>query len=225
MTPEHLGHGTTIRFGLKITPPTGQFPPALLEMDLRYPTNLGIARSGLGTANCNAADLQANGPPGCPTDSVVGYGQATVEVPFGSETLYENARATIFMAPLQQGNISLLLFVDGESPVSAQLVFPAVVLPATAPFGGELATTIPLIASVPEAPNVAILNLNMTLGPSGITYYEYARHRKIAYQPTGILLPQQCPHHGFPFAANLTFADNTHTQTQTTIPCPHQDNR
>lgn len=225
LTPEHLGAGTTIRFALKITPPPGQFPPALRKMDLRYPANLGIARSDLGTANCIAASLQANGPPGCPKNSIMGYGSATVEVPFGSEILYENARATIFMAPLQQGNISLLFFVNGESPVSAQLVFPAVILPATTPFGGDLTTTIPLIASIPEAPNVAILNLNMTLGPSGITYYEYAKHRKIAYQPTGILLPQGCPHHGFAFATDLTFADNTHTQTQTTIPCPHQSKR
>jgi hypothetical protein len=226
LTPEHLGAGTTIRFALTVTPPPGQFPPALREIALRYPTNLGIATSGLGTATCNKGALQIYGPPGCPKDSIMGYGSATVEVPFGgTEILYENTRATIFMAPLRQGNISLLFYVDGESPVAAQIVFPGTVLPATAPYGGNLTTTIPLIESVPEAPDAAILNLKMTLGPSGITYYEYAKHHKIAYQPRGILLPEHCPPHGFPFAANLTFADNTQTNTQTTVPCPKRARR
>jgi hypothetical protein len=220
LVPEHLGAGTTIEFGLTINPPPGEFPPALREIDLRYPANLGIETSGLGTATCRAATLETDGPPGCPKDSVVGYGSATVEVPFGTEILHETARATLFMAPLQHEDIGLLFYVNGESPVSAQLVFPGTVLPAPAPFGGDLATTVPLIASVPEAPDAAILALSMTLGPSGITYYEYAKHHKIAYRPRGILLPQRCPQGGFAFAANLTFADGALSQARTAVPCP-----
>jgi hypothetical protein len=222
LVPEHLGAGTTIKFALKITPPAGEFPAALRAIDLYYPENLGIETSGLGTANCQATTLEADGPPGCPKDSVMGYGSATVEVPFGSEMLYENTRATIIMAPLHHKNIGLLFYVDGESPVAAQLVFPGVVVPAQAPFGGELTTTVPLIASVPEAPDVAILALSMTLGPSSITYYEYAEHHEVAYHPRGILLPQHCPRVGFMFAADLTFADGAMSHAQTAVPCPHE---
>ena len=225
LVPEHLGAGTTIEFGLTINPPPGEFPPALREIDLRYPANLGIETSGLGTATCRAATLETDGPPGCPRNSIVGYGSATVEVPFGTETLYETARAALFMAPLQHEDIGLLFYVDGESPVSAQLVFPGIVLPAPAPFGGDLATTVPLIASVPEAPDAAILALSMTLGPSGITYYEYAKHRKIAYHPRGILLPQQCPPGGFAFAADLDFNSGSQTSAEEHIPCPRTARR
>jgi hypothetical protein len=222
LVPEHLGTGTTIQFDLQITPPAGEFPAALRAINLRYPANLGIETSGLGTAICQARTLQADGPPGCPTDSVMGYGSATVEVPFGSEILYEHARATIFMAPLHHEDVGLLFYIDGESPVSEQLVFPGIVLPASAPFGGDLTTAIPLITSLPEAPDVAILSLSMTLGPSGITYYEYAKHRKVAYHPRGILLPQRCPRGGFAFAANVTFADGALSQARTAVPCPHE---
>ena len=193
LIPEQLGKGTTIKFALTITPPAGQFPAALRTIDVRYPANLGLGTSNLGIDTCRAPILEAAGPPGCPADSVMGYGSGTVEVPFGSEILYEQVRVTAFMAPLRQGNIGLLLYADGESPVSAQLVFPATVLPATAPFGGDLTTMLPLISSVPEAPDVALLNLTMTLGPNHITYYEYARHKKIAYHPRGILLPAAAP--------------------------------
>ena len=68
----------------------------------------------------------------------MGYGLGLVEVPFGSEILYECTRATTFMAPLHDGDLQLLFYADGESPVAAQLVFPALVLPARAPFVGSL---------------------------------------------------------------------------------------
>ena len=225
LIPEQLGKGTTIKFALTITPPAGQFPAALRTIDVRYPANLGLGTSNLGIDTCRAPILEAAGPPGCPADSVMGYGSGTVEVPFGSEILYEQVRVTAFMAPLRQGNIGLLLYADGESPVSAQLVFPATVLPATAPFGGDLTTMLPLISSVPEAPDVALLNLTMTLGPNHITYYEYARHKKIAYHPRGILLPRRCPRHGFQFAAELAFNDGTHASAQTSVPCPRSERR
>jgi hypothetical protein len=225
LIPERLGKGTTIKFALAITPPAGQFPAALRMIDLRYPANLGLATSNLGIDICHAPVLEADGPPGCPVDSVMGYGSGMVEVPFGSEILYEQIRATAFMAPLRQGNIGLLLYADGESPVSAQLVFPATVLPATAPFGGDLTTTLPLISSVPEAPDVALLNLTMMIGPNHITYYEYARHKEIAYHPRGILLPRRCPQHGFQFAVELAFNDGTHASAQTIVSCPRSERR
>jgi hypothetical protein len=83
LTPERLGHGTTMKFGFSISFPAGQPPVALRELHLRYPANLGIATSGLGVSNCRAAVLEADGPPGCPHNSVMGYGSALVEVPFG----------------------------------------------------------------------------------------------------------------------------------------------
>jgi hypothetical protein len=164
--------------------------------------------------------LEAEGPPGCPSNSVMGYGTGLVEVPFGPEILQEITRTTTFMAPIQNGMIGLLFYVDGESPVSAQLVFPGLVLPAPIPFGGDLNASLPLVPSVPDAPDAALVKLSTTLGPSHITYYEYRKGQTIPYHPRGILLPRSCPRGGFRFAARFSFNDGTHASADTAVPCP-----
>jgi hypothetical protein len=225
LTPEHLGAGTTIHFAFTLSGEPRDAPLPIREIDLLYPKNLGIATSGLGISTCRAAQLEAEGPPGCPTNSVIGYGSALVEVPFGPETLQEMTRTTTFMAPIQNERLGLLFYADGESPVSAQLVFPGLVLPAASPFGGDLSATLPLVPSVPEAPDAALVKLTTTLGPSHITYYEYRKGHTIPYHPRGILLPATCPTGGFHFAARFLFNDGSHTSGQTVVACPHHSPR
>jgi hypothetical protein len=222
LTPERLGAGTTIHFGFSVATAPNQTPVPIRQIDLLYPANLGIANSGLGLSTCRAAVLEAKGPPGCPSNSVMGYGAGVVEVPFGPEILQEITRTTTFMAPLQHGQLGLLFYVDGESPVSAQLVFPGLVLPAAVPFGGDLNATLPLVPSVPEAPDAALVQLTTTLGPSHITYYEYKRGHTIPYHPRGIRLPRACPRGGFRFAAHFAFNDGTHTSAGATVRCPRR---
>ncbi len=222
LTPERLGAGTTIHFGFTIPIPVGHAAVPIRQIDLLYPANLGIATSGLGLSTCRAEILEARGPPGCPSNSVMGYGSGLVEVPFGPETLQETTRTTTFMAPVHNGQLSLLFYVDGESPVSAQLVFPGLVLAAPDPFGGDLNAILPLIPSVPEAPDAALVKLKTTLGPSHITYYEYRKGHTIPYHPRGILLPRSCPHGGFQFAAQFTFNDGSHSSAHATVPCPRR---
>jgi hypothetical protein len=222
LTPEQLGAGTTIHFAFTVTGQTSRTPVPIREIDLLYPANLGIATSGLGLSTCSATTLEIEGPPGCPPNSVIGYGSALVEVPFGPETLQETTRTTTFMAPVQNGRLGLLFYADGESPVSAQLVFPGLVLPAAVPFGGDLNATLPLVPSVPEAPDASLVKLTTTLGPSHITYYEYRRGRVIPYHPRGILLPRLCPPGGFRFAARFAFNDGSSASARTTVGCPRR---
>jgi hypothetical protein len=192
LLPERLGAGTPIKFAFSIEFPRKEEPVPLRAIDLDYPAN-GIATSGLGLSTCRAKTLETQGPPGCPSTSVMGYGSGLVEVPFGPSTVYEQVRLTTFMAPLSHGHLGLLFFADGETPVSAELVFHGLVLPATSPYGGDLATTVPLVPTLPEAPDAILAQFDTTLGPSGITYYEYSQGRYIPYHPRGILLPRQCP--------------------------------
>ncbi len=220
LTPERLGAGTTIHFGLRIDTPDGQLPSPVTEIDLLYPTELGVATSGLGFATCRRAVLEADGPPGCPTNSRMGYGSAVVEVPFGPEIVREIARISLISGPVQHGHLGLLFYVNAESPVSAQLVFPGLVLPAQEPFGGDLHTNLPLVPTLPGIPDAAVVEFHTTLGPSHITYYEYTRHKTIAYHPEGILLPHTCPRGGFPFAVHLTFQDAGSATAHTIVPCP-----
>ncbi len=220
LTPERLGRGTTIGFSLQIEEPAGRIPPPLTEVDLRYPNNLGIATSGLGLATCSSATLEALGPHGCPSESLMGIGSAVAEIPIGPEIVYERAPVTIFRAPSENGQLALSLYADGTSPVEARLVLPSLLLSAPAPFGGRVQIGVPLVPSLPDTPDVAVVQLRTTLGPLGITYYERVHGRTIGYRPRGIMLPDSCPRGGFPFAAELGFADGSAATAHTVVPCP-----
>jgi hypothetical protein len=220
LTPERLGAGTTISFGFTVKTTTGEVPSPLVGVDLLYPANLGLATSGLGLATCDAAILEALGPPGCPSQSQMGYGSGLVEVPFGPRILQEPATTKVFMAHIRNGDLSLIFYASGEEPVNAQIIFPGLVLPAPNPYGGELATTIPLVPTLPGAPDAAVVKLSTTIGPAHLTYYEVVHGRYLPYHPKGIVLPRICPRGGFKFAAHFTFQDGTQASARTTVPCP-----
>ncbi len=220
--PERLGHRTTLSFGFRIAGADGLLPPALTAIDLSYPANLGVALSGLGLATCTAGELEVSGLAGCQADSIMGLGEATAEISLGSTAVGEPASITILRAPDEAGHIALLFDAVGTSPLSTSAVFTAALLPAPAPFGGQVSIGVPLIASLPGAPDVSIVQLHATLGPHGVTYYEQAEGRTFAYQPPGILLPDDCPRGGFPFAAQFSFVDGGHASAQATEPCPRR---
>ncbi len=220
LTPERLGHGTTIGFSLRILSPGGAIPPPLTFVNLRYPRDLGIATSGLGLATCTPALLEAAGPRGCPADSVMGVGSAVAQIAVGPEIVNETAPVTIFRAPTANGQIAMVLYANGATPVEAQILLPSLLLPASAPFGGRVKIDVPLVPSLPDTPDVAIARLTTTLGPLGITYYERLHGRTVAYRPRGLQLPDSCPRGGFPFAAELGFVNGSSASAGTVVPCP-----
>jgi len=222
LTPERLGQGTTIEFGFRIAAPAGTVPPALTAINLSYPAHLGIATSGLGIATCSPAVLDEVGSQGCPADSRMGYGSAIAEIQEGPQIIQETAATSIFMAPVQNGSLALLFFANGETPLSAQIVFPGLLLSAPAPFGGTLAIAVPTVPSVPGAPDVAVVRLRSTIGPQALTYYKHVHGHVVAYRPKGIVLPSRCPQGGFPFAASFRFADKTSATARAVVPCPWQ---
>ena len=221
-TPYRLGAPATIELRLQIKAPPGQLPSALTEVEVRYPQNLGFALSGLGLAVCSPAMLEAGGASECPANSIMGRGSATAGLRFGPHLVTERASIAIARAPDQEGHIALLVYASGPSPVNTQILSPAQLLPTSPPFGGRLNMELPLIPSVPGAADVAIVALNVTIGPQGLTYYERAGGVTLGYTPKGILLPTTCPHGGFPFAANLSFLDGTHAETRAVLPCPRR---
>jgi hypothetical protein len=219
-TPYRLGAPTTIELNLQIQAPADEIPSALTEVEVRYPQNLGFALSGLGLAVCSSATLEAAGTSGCPANSIMGRGSAVAELRFGPQLVSENASISIARAPDEEGHIALLLYASGPGPVNTQILSPAQLLPTGPPFGGRLNMQLPVIPSVPGAPDVAIVSLRVTLGPRGLTYYEQAEGNTLAYTPKGILLPITCPHGGFPFAATFSFLDGSHSVARAIVPCP-----
>jgi hypothetical protein len=225
LLPERLGAGTTIEFAFGVAFADHEKPVPVRVIQLRYPAHLGIATSGLGLSTCSAQTLEDGGPPGCPAESVMGYGSGLAEVSVGHVTLYEPVKLTTFMAPVRDGHLGLLFFADGEEPVAAEVVIPGVVLPSQAPFGGDLTTSVPLVPTWPEGPDVVLTRFSTTLGPGvgrrRVTYWEYSRGRYIPYHPRGVILPRRCPRGAFPFAATLTFENGKRSRAHTVVPCPH----
>jgi hypothetical protein len=223
--PKQLGRAGTLEFGFSFTAPPGQVPPPLTQLDLRYPADIGFALSGLGLADCTPAILEASGPRGCPPNSVMGYGVALTGIVLGTTIITESAPITILRSPNVEGHIAVLFSAEGTTPVDTRILFPGFLLPAPAPFGGEVNANVPLVPTLPGAPYISVIRLRATIGPRHVTYYEQAGGRTLAYRPKGITLPATCPRHGFPFAAVFTFQDDTKANARTAIACPRRRRR
>jgi hypothetical protein len=155
----------------------------------------------------------------------MGHGSAVGEIPFGPEIIDEGASVTIVRAEDQNGHIAMLFDAQGISPVVANLVFSGVLLPAPRPFGGDIRIDVPIVPSLPEAADVAVVGLDATIGPAGLTYYEQVHGTSVPYTPKGILLPTRCPHPGFPFTAMLAFQGGGLASAHTHVLCPAKGKR
>jgi hypothetical protein len=220
LSPEVLGHDTTLGFDIAIRAPHGRVPSPALGIALRYPNDLGIALSGLGLDTCRQSALEVFGLRACPPNSIMGSGAATVEIPVGPTVVRETTKLTIVRAPVSAGRFALIFFADGSSPVQAQIALPAFLLAANRPFGGKVDIHVPLVPSLPNSPDVALVHLHARIGPEHLTYYERVHGRTIAFRPRGIQLPKSCPAGGFPFAATFAFSDGTRKTARTSTPCP-----
>jgi hypothetical protein len=221
VSPEQLGRPTSISLNMNFSTEPEVLPAPLKRLAVRYPNNLGIAISGLGIETCSAAILEARGPTGCPIDSVMGYGSALGEIPFGPEVIKEWAKLTVVRAADINGHIALLFDAQGLSPVVANIVLSGVLVPARPPYGGVIGVEVPLVPSLPEAPDVAVVKIIATLGPAaGLVYTEHVGGKTVSYRPKGILLPSHCPRGGFSFADTATFVDGTSSSAHTRVPCP-----
>ena len=219
-TPDRLGASTTIGFGFTIGSTTGGLPSPLTHVSLRMPKGMNYVTTTLGLSVCKPEALVAKGLAGCPPNSRLGYGNAFVEVPFGSDAGHEIPEIQALMGPAHEGNIVVLFYANGLAPVYAQIVFAGELLPGEGAFGGNLDTSIPEIKSVTNGPPVSIINVKSTIGPEHLTYYKRVHGKQVGYKPQGISLPTRCPAGGFPFSAQFTFLDGSQVIANHSVPCP-----
>ncbi len=218
--PDRLGTPTTITFGFHLATSEGTAPPPLTGVDLEMPAGMNYTATTLGLAICQPAALAAKGLAGCPANSRLGYGSADVEVPFGAGSGHEIPEVQAVSGPSPKGNLTVLFYANGLYPVYAQLAFSGEVLPDSGHFGSQLATTVPLIASVPGGPDVSVVSVTSTIGPSHLTYYKHVHGRLVSFRPRGVSVPEHCPRGGFPFSADFSFLDGSRASAQTTVSCP-----
>lgn len=226
-SPDRPGAYATIFIGFRISsiPAAAQEP--LTKLSVFLPNEIGLATSGLGLENCLRSRLEEVGLfAGCPSDSLMGRGTATAEIPFAGELVVESAQVDVFSARVQNGRLALMVFVDAHSPVEEEVVFPATVVPAPPPYSEAIETNVPLVPTVPDGPDVAVTRFQMALGstptgPDHFVYYRWIRGHRVAYSPRGLLLPPTCPRGGFRFNARFAFEDGSTTTASTNVPCPN----
>jgi hypothetical protein len=226
-SPYTLGGNTTIKVSFNIATPSGKVPSPLTDVDLRLPEGVSLGSSTLGLATCSINRLETLGLSGCSPNSIMGVGTATVEVPFGPEIMSEGVTVDILMGQAVNQHTSLLFFANASHPVSGQIVFRGELLEGgSGNFGAELNTAIPLTPSVPDGPDVAVVNLHTNLGPEDLLYSRQSHGRTEHFRPIGIAIPRVCPAGGFRFSAVLTFQDGSTLTTSTSVPClPHRAHR
>lgn len=179
--------------GYGVTPqnPAGGNPP-LSGVNFYLPTGAKINSSGFGT--CPEATLKNTGPVSCPKSSIASpTGHALGEVTFGTERVPEEAELRAFFSSTG----GLLFYVAGHSPVSLEFVSSAKYVNYNkAPYGMELKSVVPAIATVPGAPLASTKTIDIKVGAA------IKKGNKTLYYGT---LPKKCPKGGFPVKTELIF--------------------
>jgi hypothetical protein len=215
LSPKRLGASTTLAFGFQIEAPEAALPAALTRLDVRLPAGMGVDTSGLAT--CTEPKLE-HGPKGCSSNARVGTGSVKVQVPLGNVTRPEIAALTVFNAPRKGGRTTLLFYAAGRLPIATQLIFPGVIVPGSQ--GESIEASIPLIPTLPNTPDAAIVEMKASLGTRSQTYYRTVAGRRVRFTPKGATLPAHCPAGGFPFSATFGFNDGSSAAATSTVGCP-----
>jgi hypothetical protein len=208
-----LGAGTAFQAeytisgsGYGVTPqkPEGGIPP-LSAVNFYSPAGAKLNYAPFGT--CSEAVLKNTGPSGCSKSSVASpVGSALGEVSFGAERVPETATLQAFFGP---GN-SLLFYVQGSSPVSLEFVSAGTnVNSGQPPYGVELKTTVPAIATVPGAALASTKEINIKVGAA------VKKGKKLL---SYITVPKKCPAGGFPVKSELIFGGSFGGEREFGIP-------
>lgn len=189
------------------------FPPPLIGVNFFTPAGTKLHPQGF--VSCSPAALAHTGPQACPARSrVTVAGEALGVVSFGTERVREKASIQAFFAP----GGALQFYTQGTSPVSLEFISPSRVVSAKRPYAQEFMTTVPLIETVPGAPDASTLSVNVKVGAA------FRKGKKVTYYGT---VPKKCPKGGFPLKSQLLFAGLGGLAPQTVsatykAPCPHR---
>lgn len=208
-----LGGGTAFQaeyeisgsgYGATPQKPDGGIPP-VAAVNFYSPAGVKLNYSAFG--KCSEATLKNAGPAGCSKSSIASpKGNALGEVTFGTERVPEEASLQAFFGP----NNSLLFYVQGSSPVSLEFVSAGTnVNSGQPPYGLELKTTVPAIATVPGAALASTKNINIKVGAA-----VKKGNKLLSY----ITLPKTCPKGGFPVKSELTFGGSYGGEREFGIP-------
>jgi hypothetical protein len=204
------GHGAAVEIDTTIKGSEyGGFPPPLIGVNAYLPKGVVVHPQGFPT--CPLSSLERTGR--CAKDSQAGpAGHALGVVSFGNERVPEEVSVQPYFAP----DGGLEFYVQGHSPVALELISKGHFVPASGLFDEEFIGEVPLVETVPGAPDASAEFIDVTVGAAiehdGKTLY-YGK------------VPLTCPRGGYPVRSELMFAPlgGLPPQTVTTnlkVPCP-----
>jgi hypothetical protein len=189
-----LGAGAAVRFEWKIKANEyGGFPPPLVGVNTIFPAGTKINPSGF--TSCSPTSLKNIGAKSCPKSSrLTTAGSANGFVTFGEERVPEKVSIEGFFAPAGQ----LQFLVQGKSPASFEFISAAHKTAVGAPYGPKYISEVPLVETVPGAPDASTESITVTAGAA------MKKGGKAIYYGT---MPKKCPKGGFPLKSELVFAN------------------
>lgn len=205
-----LGAGAAEKFEFSIagTEYSG-FPAPLIGVNVFLPKGTKLHPEGFPT--CPVASLEKTGV--CPSKSKAGpVGHALGVVAFGTERVPEELTVQPYFAP----GGGLEFFAAGHTPTVIELISKGHFVPSSGAFDEESITEVPLVETVPGAPDGSAERISVAVGTA------IKKGKKTIYYGT---VPSKCPAGGFPFRAELMFAGLGGLTPQTVlvaykVPCP-----
>jgi hypothetical protein len=195
-------HGTEYDFG---------HPAPLRRVDVLFPKGTKITTKGFPDA-CTPAMLEKGGAAACKKEQAGPVGEANGVVNIGGEPIPEPVKVT----PEFTAN-GLLFWVEGSSPAKIEIVSKGHWTTASGgPYGPEIVTEVPLIETLPGAPDASTESIRVKSGGA------IRKGKKVIYYGT---VPKSCPKGGFPAKAILSFGAGAESTWETAtaeakVPCP-----
>lgn len=206
--PDRLGALGTFTVAIDLAAGGTAEAPPLHSAVLRLPAGLGIEVPHVRA--CDLARLRLLGASGCPSQSRLGVGRALVRARLGSQLLEESVSLWVFLGPLHNLQATFEMLAQGYTPFDERVVLNGAVRPDSPPYSEDLVLSVPAIPTLPLEPDASIVSMSLTIGSS----------RRSAHESNAAIEPTSCPPSGFPFAAELAYADGSVQDISTTSPCP-----
>jgi hypothetical protein len=184
----------------------GGFPPPLTGVKYYAPGGAKLHPQGF--ASCQPSTLEQSGPALCPKKSLAGpAGSASGVVSFGAERVYE----TLSVQPLFAPDGNLEFYLEGHTPASIEILSTGQVLNASPPFSLEVVGQVPLIETVPGAPDASAEQINVKIGAA------YKQGKKtVSY----VTVPKKCVNGGLLVRSQLSFLGGATAESSYKMPCP-----
>jgi hypothetical protein len=207
-----LGAGADLETYFKITGSEYDFghPAPLRRVEVFFPKGTTIRLNGF-PSGCTPAMLEKGGARACKKEQAGPPGHTNGVVNIGGEPIPETVTVTPFFT---KGG--LLFWIEGSTPTKIEKVAVGHWTHAAAPYGPEIVVEVPLIETLPGAPDASaetIVNIAGAARRMG---------KKTIYYGT---IPRFCPKGGFPGKAVLSFGAGAESTWESStalvkVPCP-----